>query len=85
MSTLVFFNGFEEISYIKCYINPSLGYCAVPCEEMDIRADNIKLVVAARFASASKLILDGMWEKLRSYQMWRSTILADSAASGLTL
>ena len=28
--------------------------------------------------------LDGMWEELRSYPVWRSTILEDPAASGLT-
>jgi len=42
---------------MKFYKNPSLGYYAVPCEEMDIRTDNTRLVVAVRFASACKWIL----------------------------
>jgi len=29
--------------------------------------------------------LDGMWEELRSYPVWRSRILADPAANGLKI
>ena len=42
---------------MKFYKNPSLGYYAVPCEEMDIGTDNIRPVLAVRFASASKWVL----------------------------